>query len=145
MFKSIQKAAVVVSVLALGACAGATAQREANGEPPSSAEVNRMAREAYVALKSKEPANLRINSVQYEEIFFNEQELIACVSITEVRGENILNTAGQVIFAEGSSFTQGYAMLMRRYDNGWGSGIFRAVTNNAKIGSANLRDVCPSR
>lgn len=142
MFNNMKITLAAAAVATLSGCGGPNAIVEANGGIPPMSDVQRVAKQSYQDARRKDPSGMQILEVKYAPVFFDQLELIVCLSTQETRGGDWFDNDGNIVSRAGDPYVAKHIMLMRKYPNGWGSGIFRRV-GSGKIGSANITDICP--
>ncbi|MEJ2031086.1 MAG: hypothetical protein P8X66_14835 [Maritimibacter sp.] len=109
-------------------------------DPPSDVKLLELAASSYAYSFGKAPEKLRLDSLGHYQVFPDREELIACVSTTEHTPGPTYNSHGDLILPEGAPYRESWAMLVRYYDYGWGSGIFRRT--GGKIGLMSISEMC---
>ncbi|WP_165352879.1 hypothetical protein [Loktanella sp. IMCC34160] len=142
--KKIVAAALMATGLA-GCMSNAPATREDMPQQPSSAEITRVAVEAYSFSRGRDPRNLRITKVGSDNyIGPNQWDYFACLKITERQETTSYYSDGRVARAAGTDHDQPYILHLRQYDYGWGSGILRRVDAASDIGRRATLELCPA-
>lgn len=132
----------------LAACSSIPAKIEDMPPPPPKDEILYMLN-GWVTLD--DTAVVKIRSVKPERVFFEGFDYVACITITT--DENVYKTdkRGKIVSAIGADgvrrsklvrekLTRVYAMMMRKYENGWSSPLFRDYWS--WIGERKVEDLC---